>query len=52
MGNKEMRSQRSLTTERERESWIRKVRGRGHKKSVKRIGFLGLWDFGGVRNAL
>ena len=40
MGNKEMRSQRSLTTERERESWIRKVRGRGHKKSVKRIGFL------------
>ena len=47
MGNNEMRSQRSLTTERKRESWIRKVRGRGHKKSVKRIGFLGLWDLEG-----
>lgn len=44
MGNKKMMSQRSLTTERERErkrvGYAKCVEGRGHKKSVKRIGFL------------
>ena len=42
MGNKKMMSQRSLTTERERKrvGYAKCGEGRGHKKSVKRIGFL------------